>query len=303
MRVSWPRTVKLARPGHDPANSDGSQQCLGIVIGSLGGVHPIERLRYVARSTGVDQRMAVRETAAGLASFANDPHALVTACRRMLARQPASGHLVWLCCHMLAASDPRVGAREALEAIEGDCTSRNLAEELPDGAVITLIGWPETIAEALPRRGDVTVRVVDADGQGAGLADRLRDFDVDAVAVPIEGLGAAAASSDLVLLEAAACGPDEALTVAGSRALAAVARSAGAEVWLVAGVGTMLPVEMWDGLVRRLKLEPDPWLCDAEITPLGLVDHVVGHSGKVPVTTAGSVVDCPVVTELCRDAI
>ena len=51
-------------------------------VGSLGGVHPIERLRYVARTTGVDQRLAVQETAAGLSSFAADPHALVTACRR-----------------------------------------------------------------------------------------------------------------------------------------------------------------------------------------------------------------------------
>jgi hypothetical protein len=273
------------------------------VIASLGGVHPIERLRYVARSTGVDQRLAVRETAGGLSSFANDPHALVTACRRMLARQPASGHLVWLCAHMLAASDPRAGAREALEAIENDGTARNLATDLPEGAVVSLIGWPETIAEALPRRGDLQVRVVDADGQGSRLADRLAEFDLDATSVPLEGLGATAAASDLVLLEAAACGPDEALTVAGSRALAAVARSAGREVWLVAAVGTMLPRQMWEGLVRRLRLEPDPWLCDAEMTPLGLVDHVVGHSGKVPVTAAGSVVDCPVVAELCRDAI
>lgn len=263
-------------------------------------MHPIERLRYVARATGVDQRLAVRETAAALSTFVDDPHALVTACRRMLARQPASGHLVWLCANMLAASDPRTAANEALEAIEGDRTARVLAAELPESAVVTLVGWPETIAEALPRRGDLEVRVVDSDGLGERLADRLIEFDVAATAVPLEGLGASAAASDLVLIEATAGGPSQCLTVSGSRALAAVATTAGREVWLVAGVGTMLPGQMWDGLVGRLELEPDPWMCDAELTPLELVDQVVSHSGKVPVTEAGSVIDCPVVAELCR---
>lgn len=257
----------------------------------------------MARSTGIDQRMAVRETAAALSSFASDPHALVTACRRMLGRQPASGHLVWLCAHMLSSSDPREGARRALEEIENDCTGQNLAAALPDSAEITIIGWPELVAEALPRRGDLTVRVVDTDGIGERLADRLVEFDVDASPVPLQGLGASAATSDVVVLEAAACGPDTTLTVAGSRALAAVAQTTRAEVWIVAGVGTMLPAPMWDGLVRRLGVGAAPWAYDAELMPLELVDQAVGHSGKVPVTAAGEFVQCPVVAELCREAV
>lgn len=266
-------------------------------------MHPIERLRYVARSSGIDQRLAVQETAAALSSFADDPHALVTACRRMLTRQPASGPLVWLCANMLTADSPREGAQRSLLAMEGDETAVNLAAEIPDGAVISLLGWPDTIAEALPRRGDIEVRVVDTDGLGERFAERLDEFEVSAVPVPVAGLGSATAGSDLILIEAAAAGPDQAVAVAGSHALAAVAKSAGHEVWLVAGVGTLLPEQMWTGLVRRLDLEPDPWLSDAEIVPLNLVDQVVVHSGKVPVAAAGLAVDCPVVAELCRDAI
>jgi hypothetical protein len=266
-------------------------------------MHPIERLRYVARSSGIDQRIAVRETATALTSFASDPHALVTACRRMLTRQPASGHLVWLCSRMLAASDPRLGAREALEAIEQDCTAQILATAIEDSAVVTIIGWPDTIAEALPRRGDLTVRVVDYDGLAEQLAARLREYDLDASSIPLEGLGASAAASDLVLLEASASGPHEALVLAGSRALAAVARAAGKPVWLVTPVGTMLPEPMWDGVVRRLGLEAEPWASDAEIMPLDLLDSLAGHSGKVPVSAAGSITDCPVVAELCREAV
>ena len=51
-------------------------------------MHPIERLRYVARASGVPQAILVRETAGALLSFSSEPHELVTACRRMISRQP-----------------------------------------------------------------------------------------------------------------------------------------------------------------------------------------------------------------------
>ena len=44
-------------------------------------MHPIERLRYVARSSGAPQAVLVRETASALGSLAFDPAGLVTACR------------------------------------------------------------------------------------------------------------------------------------------------------------------------------------------------------------------------------
>ena len=36
-------------------------------------MHPIERLRYVARASGADQAVLVRETAQALAAFRDDP--------------------------------------------------------------------------------------------------------------------------------------------------------------------------------------------------------------------------------------
>src|SRR3954453_22490711 len=56
-------------------------------------VHPIERLRYVARSSGAPQQVLVRETAGALAALGFDPPGLVTACRRILDRHPLSGPL------------------------------------------------------------------------------------------------------------------------------------------------------------------------------------------------------------------
>src|SRR3954468_12753456 len=69
-------------------------------------VHPIERLRYVARSSGAAQEVLVRETAAALAALGFDPPGLVTACRRILDRHPLSGPLWWLSARVLTAHDP-----------------------------------------------------------------------------------------------------------------------------------------------------------------------------------------------------
>ena len=54
-------------------------------------MHPIERLRYVARAHGVSHTVMVEETAAALCSFGRDPQGLVTACRRIVDRQPFPG--------------------------------------------------------------------------------------------------------------------------------------------------------------------------------------------------------------------
>ncbi len=68
-------------------------------------MHPIERLRYVARSSGAPQAVLVRETAAALGGLGFDPAGLVTACRRVLDRHPTSGPLWWLCSRVLTAVD------------------------------------------------------------------------------------------------------------------------------------------------------------------------------------------------------
>jgi translation initiation factor 2B subunit (eIF-2B alpha/beta/delta family) len=91
------------------------------------------------------------------------------------------------------------------------------------------------------------------------------------------GLGAAVAEADLVLLEAGALGDDGFVAPVGSRAAAAVARLAGAPVWVVTGVGRSLPPATWDALVERFRADQtEPWDRVDEIVPIGLVDEVVG---------------------------
>jgi hypothetical protein len=262
-------------------------------------VHPIERLRYVARASGAPQSVLVQETATALASFGSDPQALVTACRRIVWRQPTSGPLVWFCARVLTAGDASAEIWEAAGLVQADTTAAELAHALPDGATVTVLGWPDEIGEALPRRGDVEVLAIDTAGEASGFVSRLWRCDVEASDVPQSGLGAAVASSAVVLLESPAVGPDEFLAVSGSHAAAAVAHHAGVPVWLVAGVGRLLPGRMWDGLRSRV-LPEEPWDADDEIVPLDLVDHIVGPRGLQSVADALQRVDCPVAPELFK---
>ncbi len=78
-------------------------------------MHPIEQLRFVARSRGVDSGLLVEEAADALGFFANEPRALITACRQLLSRQPGVGPLWWLCNRLVLAQNPRTEARLVLE--------------------------------------------------------------------------------------------------------------------------------------------------------------------------------------------
>jgi hypothetical protein len=267
-------------------------------------VHPIERLRYVARASGAEQGVLVRETAHALASFGDDPTGLVTACRRIIDRHPSSGPLWWLCARVLTGEDPIREAWGSSDAVDADATAVELAHAIPDAATACVVGWPELVGEALVRRGDVDVLVIDAFGEGHGLVRRLEAAGTDAVDVPSSGIGAAVEASDVVLLESTAMGPGGFVGVAGSLAAAAVARHANVPVWVTAGVGRLLPLRMWDALLRRRDehMRDDPWDAEEEVVALDLVDRIAGPAGVVAVDAALRRIDCPIAPELFRRA-
>jgi len=263
-------------------------------------VHPIERLRYVARAGGADPSDLVRESVAALASFGADAGGLVTACRRLVARHPAAGPVWWLAARMLTGTDARAAGREACDELEGDTTARLLVDRLPDGASVSVVGWPEQLVYVLPRRGDVEVLVIDALGEGSGLVRRLQSADVDAVDVPESGLGAAVADSNVLVLDASAAGPGGLVAVAGSRAAAAVARHAGVPVWAAVGVGRALPAGLWRAIAGRVEACP-VGTSPVDVVPLDLVDVVVGPDGATDAEILTRRADCPVAPELLKE--
>jgi hypothetical protein len=170
---------------------------------------------------------------------------------------------------------------------------------LLDDATACVVGWPDVIADALVRRGDVRVLAVDAEGMGHGFARRLRRSEVEVDEIGLTGLGAAAAMADLVLVEASAVGPSAFVAPAGARAAAAVATCAQRPVWVVAGVGRLLPGAVWRALESRL-IDDEPWALDEEVVPLELASHLVGPAGPETVATGLKRTDCPIAPELFR---
>ncbi|MDW3217844.1 MAG: hypothetical protein R8F63_04460 [Acidimicrobiales bacterium] len=262
-------------------------------------MHPIERLRYVARAGDVPTAPLVREAAIALASFAHDPVELLTACRQLVERRPTNGPLLWVAARMLTGTDAGTEAWEAVEALERDTTARELAHALPPESRVLVIGASELCGDAVLRRPDVEVLVADTVGEGFGLVRQLDARDHVAVDVPSAGVGAAAADVDLVLLEAEIMHEDGALARSGSLAAAAVAHHHATPVWLVAGVGRVVPTRMFAWVADRGD-DVDPWDDDVELVPLSLVDRVVGPTGPQPVAEIRYRVDCPIAPELFR---
>ena len=234
-------------------------------------------------------------------SFAREPHALVTACRRMIDRQPAIAPLWWLGARLLTAPDPAVEIERVLAELADDCTVRELEFAVPADASVCVIGWPDLVGEALLRRGDLRVLVVDVHREGSGFAARLVQADVDCHDVPVEGMAQAIAASDLVILEASAACPTEVLAVSGSYAAAVIAPRLEGPGWLGRGVGRLLPANLYAALVERAGLDDEPWRQDDERLPADLVDVVIGSCGVRDAAVALRDVTCPVAPELMKD--
>jgi hypothetical protein len=267
-------------------------------------MHPIEHLRYVARAAGADPAVVAAEAAEALAQMARiQPAGLVPACRRLIERHLAAGPVWWLSARMLRDDDPVAVARRSAVELQDDPTARHLADLLPDGATALVIGWPDVTSDALRRRGDVEVLVVDWASEGEHLVRRLRDRGAEAELVPESGIGPAAVVSDVVLVEALAAGPAGVLAAPGSMAAAAVAAHQQVPVWAVAGVGRVLPGPLWDALLARLdESGTEPWDRTVEVVPADLIGQVVGPDGALDPGEGLQRSTCPAAPELFRAA-
>ncbi|MDQ6839808.1 MAG: hypothetical protein M3137_16155 [Actinomycetota bacterium] len=264
-------------------------------------MHPIERLRYVARVDGADPALVAAEAGYALAAVAaDDPAGLVPACRRLVDRHPTSGPMWWLAARVLASPDPVQAARQAAHAISEDALVSALARALPDDGTIAVVGWPDATGDALRRRGDLEVLIIDGGGHGSSLARRLEDADMAAAAVPDAGAASAVVVSGLVVLEAVAAGPSGILAPIGSHGAASVAAHGDIPVWAALGTGRVLPGPLWDALLARLDHSPtEPWDRDVELVPASLLTAVVEADG-VATTAALSLSSAPVAPELLR---
>lgn len=258
-------------------------------------------MRYVARASGGDQRMLVRETAGAIRGLQLEPAGLVIACRRIVERHPTSGPLWWFCSSLLTSAHPFDVAYELAAEVENDPTPDHLYSLLPDDATVCVVGWPDLIGDAVMRRGDVRVLAVDANDEGGSFVRRLHRADIDAEVVPPAGVSAAVVAADLVLIEAMAGGLTEVIAPPASRAAASVAWCSEVPTWLVAGRGRCLPEQLFTAMSVRLADRRVPWDAAAESVPVGLFSAVIGPAGLVDASPEHTLApECATAPELAR---
>src|ERR1700722_9010184 len=119
-------------------------------------MHPIEHMRYLARTTGEDPGVIAAESAAALGRVARvEPAGLLPACRRLISRHLTAAPVWWLSARMLGAADPAAEALVVADELASDPTAAHLARAIPDDTTVLVVGWPELAAGVLRRRGDL----------------------------------------------------------------------------------------------------------------------------------------------------
>lgn len=217
------------------------------------------------------------ETAAALRAFTGEPVGLVAATRRILDRQLTCGPLWWLCSRVLCAIDPLDEIADVLRSIGDDTVTAALDARLPYGATVAIATPPFQSIEALARRGDVEVAVVDYDETSRRLIDDVARTGVDTSAFSARSAAAALDSVDVVLAEALAVGGTVAMVPAGTATLVGLAKQLDIPTLLIAGTGRVLHPELFDSLVRRWSSTATTAAARSEeLLELRWVDAVVG---------------------------
>jgi len=257
-------------------------------------VLPFERLRALARYTGDDDAGLVAEAADCLGDFGSDPQ-LLTVCRRLLAHHLLCGPLWWLCARIVAAPDAEVAARESARRFSADRTAARLASVLPfpHDDPIAVLGWSDVIGSAVAERPDLDVVAVRPRVGDHGLRGRLARSDRPVRMVDETEVMALEPSHLLVGVRMMSA--REALVSPGTADLPWSIPDA--VVWLVGGVGRLLPDRLFDVARAEVDRDLDP---AAECLQVADAQRVAGPAGLDPPERVASRLDCPDTPELHR---
>lgn len=258
-------------------------------------MHPIERLRWIAGAGDADPSGLALEAVSALHDLSRDPRALVMAAKRLVSSHPECGPLWWAVSRMLVAYDPREEAAILAEQLADDGTAEELAASFPSAALV--VGEPgRYIVDSLVERPDVTARLVGEAWQvGSALRELAGASDVSGWAV--DEAREALVGATVCCVEALAAGPAGAIVQRPAGRLAEVAKASAVPVWLVAGVGRVLPAALFDAVVRRSSVSG---ALGVALVDAADIDLFVGLDGAMPAAQGLSSGDGPVALELTR---
>ncbi len=259
-------------------------------------MHPIERLRWIARARDEAPTTLAVEAAWTISELAlYEPPAVVTACRRLLESHLTVGPIWWVAATVLVAPDPDQAARRAVGELFSDPTAKLLAGELSQrlasDAAIVVACPADTVREALGHLPSAVVRVV---GSSPALRGEVRGFAAlvhEASGWEFEDARDAVNGATVVLVEALAAGPLGLLVTAEAALVARAARDASVPLWGIAGVGRVLHQQLLGEMLRRAS-------DDVELIEPGGLDAVIGPSGLEEPGEALARAGCPSAPEL-----
>ena len=145
-------------------------------------MHPIERLRYVARAEWAPAALLASEAAWGLGELVErEAAAVLPACRRLIDRHPGCGPLWWVAARILTAGDPVAEAGRCADALDDDPTIELLAEELDASRHVVRHGGMGEVAGAevvVVRSDAIGVGGMVVDGDDIGMIEAARAAEV-----------------------------------------------------------------------------------------------------------------------------
>lgn len=260
--------------------------------------NPFERLRALARWSGGDDDLAC-EAASAIAALSGDP-GLVVAARRMLAHHPAAATLWWVLAHVLASAEPAHAARQCRDLLDADRTADRLAAALAlqdEGERLGVVGWTRTIDRAIAERADLDVVAIKVEGDDPTWS--LRGRETDRPIRVIEGWECDTHGVTQLLVSAVALDDRAVIVPAGvGDLLWEVGEEA--RIWVVAGIGRVLPRGLLDALVRAAETGDSDGPVELETLPFGRIERIVGPRGAEPPADAVTGHECPLPAELLR---
>ncbi len=263
-------------------------------------MHPIERLRWIARTDDEPATTIAGEAAWTLGELGSeDPAAVLTASRRLVERQPTCGPLWWVCAHLVASADPFETARRLSAELYSDPVPDRLADSLAasftSSDLLAATSPVDVLQQALHRRGRYRLRLLagaralrrDLHLVGS-VADEVTGFEPGEVDEALEG-------ASVLLVEPELASPEGLLVEEALGQVIEVAHHRHVPVWALLGTGRVLPLTL---ATRARELAGDR----VRLLAPRLVAVAVDETGAGDVARALASSSCPPGAELTRGA-
>lgn len=267
-------------------------------------MHPIERLRWIARAQGESASTIASEAAWTLGELGmTEPAAVLTASRRLVERHPECGPLWWACAQLIAAEDPYEAAGKVSQALVGDAAAVSLARalrrEVASSDVVVACVPSDLLRSACNQRRLGGIRLVASYGE---LRSEIRSFTQgadDVTGYEIEDGEEAFGGASVLCVEPLLASSRGLVVQTGVADVIRMAIDQKVPVWALLAAGRVLPPSIARAAVDLAEAAPPSYGLDLEVVEPAAFAVAVDEEGDSPeVDGALGRVTCPTTPEL-----